>query len=306
MGQRDHRRAERTDSKIRPVDLIVDGNSLYARAFWANARDYAEPDLVLRSCFLTVLSLINPDGDRIGTEIDRLAFCWDGDHRRDKGDRQPKPPHYHEIKEELKKLLTFTLGAAHAEPPAHEADDAVGTLVYRNYEASNQIFVVSGDKDLMQLHGGNVHYYNLIDQCLVSSTKICRKFNVKKPSHVAIALAIQGDSVDNIKGIKGWGPKKVEKLFESVPREANFGQALELILKQIPEALQDDFYASLERTLIDTDVPGLPDPAALVFASERKVDALDLPGVGEAYSRVLRAYEDRRGGTEQPDDQEDL
>jgi len=287
---------------MKPVDLIVDANSMYARNFWANNRDNADPDMVIRSCLLTVISLLDPARERIGERIDRMVFCWDGDHQRDKGNRKPKPAHYHEIREELQDLLKLIFGVAHALPPEHEADDAVGTIVYNNYESSRQLYVVSGDKDLMQLHGGNVHYYNLIDHVLVSEAQICRKFHVKRPSQIAIALAIQGDSVDNIKGIKGWGPKKVQTLFSNIPKDLDFQSSLELIADQIPPEHQDAFWESLDRTLLDNEISDMPDPATIQFASQSKVDNLDLPGVGDAYANMLHSYFQ----DDEEDDQEDV
>jgi hypothetical protein len=48
------------------TDLIVDGNSLYARAWYATAKDFIDANMVLRSALQTVFSLINKDVDRIG------------------------------------------------------------------------------------------------------------------------------------------------------------------------------------------------------------------------------------------------
>src|SRR3546814_16298073 len=87
------------------TDLICDGNSLYARAWYATVRDdFIDANDVLRSSLQTVFSLINPDVDRIGDRINRTLFCWDGAHSRDKGDRKVKPPEYPECREILKEL----------------------------------------------------------------------------------------------------------------------------------------------------------------------------------------------------------
>ena len=96
------------------TDLIVDGNSLYARAWYATAKDFIDANDVLRSALQTVFSLINPEVDRIGEQIDRTLFCWDGDHGRDKGERQEKPREYDEVREIFKDVLTALIVASTA------------------------------------------------------------------------------------------------------------------------------------------------------------------------------------------------
>ena len=92
------------------------------------------------------------------------------------------------------------------------------------------------------------------------SLQILQRWKIKRPIQLAIALAIQGDSSDNISGIKGWGPKKVEKLFESVTPDMEFEAALSAIVSQIPENKQEEFFESLDLTLLDCDIPGVPSP----------------------------------------------
>lgn len=270
------------------TDMIVDGNSLYARAWYATAKDYIDANDVLRSALQTVFSLINPEVDRIGDQIDRTLFCWDGDHGRDKGERQEKPHEYDEIREIFKDVLTALIGTNHARPPHHEADDAVATAVYNS--KARLIYIVSGDKDLTQLQSDRVRYYDLNQQMILSRNAIIQKFHVKQPNQVSIALAILGDRTDNIKGIKGWGPAKVKKLFERVDDDVSYEDAVIRIEEQIPPSLHEDFYTSLDRTLLDHAIPGLPGPAPIKLASYEEMQELGIVGLGEAYSRLYKSY----------------
>lgn len=269
-------------------DLIVDGNSLFARAWYANTKDYIHVNSVLRSALQTTFSLINQEVGRIDDQLDRTLFCWDGDHGRDKGDRQVKPTQYHEAKQLFQEAVTALLGTAHACPPRHEADDAVATAVFNS--RARRIYVVSGDKDLMQLQGKNVFYYDLNQNMVVAQPFILRKFDVKHPSQVAIALAILGDRIDNIPGIKGWGPKKVKAIFENVSADANFEEALDAVVAQIPEHLQESFYVSLERTLLDPLLKGLPSPAPVALASVETMIDIGINGIEDAYLRMYKSY----------------
>ncbi len=270
--------------------LIVDASSAYARAFFANMRDGGDPVATIRSVLQTVFSLLDPGLDRIGMPISHTLFCWDGEHGRDKGNRPPKPRGYVETRQTVRELLTLILGAAHATPAKHEADDACATAVQNNWRKFDNVYVISGDKDLLQLQGGNVHYYSLGEQALLSSVYICNKYKVKQPSQIAIALAVIGDPVDNIRGVPGWGKKRAAQLFEAVTPDMNFEKALKTICNQIPAGLQNDFWTSLERTLLDPAVPDVPDPAPLKLADPCDLDGCGLPGLRESYERMYTHY----------------
>jgi hypothetical protein len=275
------------------TDLIIDGNSLYAKAWYATSKDYIDANAVLRSSLQTVFSLLNKDVDRIGQHIDRTLFCWDGNHGRDKGDRQTKPEQYYTTREILQEVLSSVIGTAHAIPPHHEADDAVATAVERS--TADDVYVVSGDKDLMQLHAENVHYYCLNTHALLSRSFVTTKFGVKHPRQIAIAQAILGDRIDNIPGIRGWGPAKVRTIFGAVTDRMDFQQALAAVEAQIPNNLLNDFYTSLERTLLDPTLEGLPEPAPLKLATPEEILNCGVDGVEDSYSRMHNSYSGRRG-----------
>jgi DNA polymerase-1 len=274
------------------TDLIIDGNSLYAKAWYATSKDFIDANAVLRSSLQTVFSLINKDVDRIGERIDRTLFCWDGEHGRDKGQRQEKPKQYYDTRVLLQELLSTLIGTAHAIPPRHEADDAVAAAVAQS--EAEEIYVVSGDKDLMQLHSDHVHYYCLNTQALLSRSFVTTKFGVKHPRQIAIAQAILGDRIDNIPGIRGWGPAKVKTIFKTVTEDMDFQQALAEVEAQIPEKFIDDFYASLERTLLDPTLEGLPTPAPLKLMTIDEVVDCGVTGIEDSYVRMHSSYSGRR------------
>jgi 5'-3' exonuclease len=275
------------------TDVIIDGNSLYARAWFATTRDFMDVNAVLRSCVQTVCSLLNRDVQRLGARIDRTLFCWDGEHGHDKGDhRVEKPPQYHEGKLILQEALTALLGTNHATPPRHEADDAVATAVEKS--SADEIYVVSGDKDLMQLQSDSVHYFCLNTKALLSRPFIINKFSVKHPAQIAIAQAVLGDRIDNIPGIKGWGPKKVKTLFEAVTADMSFVEALDAIERQVPDEHLEAFYSSLGRTLLDRTLEGLPEPAPLQLLPVEEAINIGIDGFDDAYMRMYSSYSGRR------------
>lgn len=270
------------------TDLIVDANSLYARSWFAATRISPDPKAALRLAINTVLLLLNPNTDKIGRFIDRTLFAWDGQQNKDKK-REEKPAEYHETKRKLKETLSFLLGAVHVEKPDAEGDDIVATAVY-NTKPEDTAFIVSGDKDLMQLHGGNCHYYSLHEKAVLSTAFITHKFHVKRPNQIALVLAITGDPVDNIPGVGGYGKAKCKKLFEKVSRDMNFSAALTVIEKQLPANRVSELYLSLNRTLLKTDIADVPAPAPLVLRDPDEITDLGIPQIDHYYRQIHHVY----------------
>lgn len=270
-------------------DIVFDANSLYARSWFAARQISADPREALRLSVNTVLLLLNPNTNKIGSIFDRTLFAWDGQQNKDKK-RDEKPPEYHETKIILKEILEFVLGTANVEHPDAEGDDIVATVV-ADSDKSDTVYIVSGDKDLMQLHGGNCEYYSLNDKALLSASFIIHKFgNIKRPSQIALALAIVGDPVDNIKGITGYGKVRCRQLFEAVTPNMRFETAMNAILRQLPENKVPEFFEALERTLLKNDLTGIPKPAPLRLASLKEVKSLGIPQLDFYYREVLQMY----------------
>lgn len=227
----------------------------------------------------------------MGVPVSRTLFGWDGRAKTDKK-RGPKPREYIDTRYRFQEALLMLFNTVHGYHAHFEADDIVATATFNS--KAKQIFVVSGDKDLMQLQGGNISYYDLNTKQILSPRTICHKFSVKQPSQIPLALAITGDSGDNISGVPRWGPKKVAKIFEWVTDKMTFEEALFVVKREIPEDLRDYFLESLDKTLLYTDVEGVPEPSPLVFCDLDEVRALKIDGIAQTYERVAMQYEDRQ------------
>jgi DNA polymerase I len=92
--------------------------------------------------------------------------------------------------------------------PGFEADDIIGTLATRFYKtnADNQIFIVSGDKDMMQLVNDRTFILNPMKDLLADAAKVEEIMGVP-PSMVTQVMALRGDTVDNVPGAPGVGDK---------------------------------------------------------------------------------------------------
>lgn len=281
------------------TDLIVDGNSLWARAYFAAHKEeslrelegaFESPGSAAVVATKMILNILNPFGNKLGKKVDRMLFCWDGSPKREKRRPVPKPDSYEPELNRFIPMVHRLFGAASVKPPDHEADDAVATAVYR-CGLGDKVYVASADKDLQQLQGDNVDFYDLREGAVKSRESILQRWNVKRPSQICIALAILGDPGDNVSGIYGWGPKRVERLFQKVSPDMDLEHVLEIIEAQIPHDKLMEFRDSLDLTVLDPDVPGVPDPAPLTWAPVETLHECELRECVGSYLQVRQAYE---------------
>ncbi len=93
----------------------------------------------------------------------------------------------------------------------YEADDVIATLTKRAIAAGLEVTILSSDKDLMQLVGPSVTLLDTMKNKRFGSEEVQAKFGVS-PGQLGDWLALCGDSVDNVPGIPGIGPKTATKL----------------------------------------------------------------------------------------------
>ena len=244
-------------------------------------KDQDDTDEAIRASLGLLFSVMEGcNGGRAGT---RCLFCWDAGAKKDK-QRAPKPAGFHSTLDEFIDFVPKLLGTPNALIQGYEADDLVATAVFES--AADRIYVVSGDKDLQQLHGGPVTYYSLNTKGPLSNHTILSKWSVKHPSQMAIALAILGDKVDAIDGLKGWGAKKVAQLFKHVRPDMNFEEALTTISDQVPEHMQDKFWDSFSLTLLNSGIADVPSPGVIRWADGGLLDDMGFDSLSEWYHRL--------------------
>ncbi|MGH9557107.1 MAG: DNA polymerase I, partial [Terriglobales bacterium] len=145
------------------------------------------------------------------------------------------------------------------EQPGYEADDVLGTLARQAAERGHPVYVVSNDKDMLQLVGENVWVLNPPkDNLLLDSSKVEEVLGVP-PEKVVDVMALRGDSVDNIPGAPGIGDKgSVELILRFGSVEQALDRAAEVEKKTYRESLLNNREAVLlskELATIDRNVP---------------------------------------------------
>jgi len=119
----------------------------------------------------------------------------------------------------------------------YEADDVIGSLV-KQFGSKHEITILSGDKDFTQLIDKKI---NMIDAKgkMYSPQEVVKKYGVK-PNQMVDFLALVGDSIDNIPGVKGIGPKAAQELLVKYKTLENIYKNLEKIERlRIRELLSD-------------------------------------------------------------------
>jgi DNA polymerase I len=140
----------------------------------------------------------------------------------------------------------------------YEADDVIGTLARKAAAESYSVFVVSSDKDMLQLVNDKVSVLNPPKDNLICDAAKVEEILGVPPSRVIDVMALRGDSVDNIPGAPGIGDKGSVDLiqrFGSV--EQALEHAAEVEKKTYRESLQnnrDNILYSKQLVTIDCDV----------------------------------------------------
>ncbi len=88
-----------------------------------------------------------------------------------------------------------------------EADDVIGTLARKAAAEKYPVYVVSSDKDMMQLVNDDVHILNPPKDNLICDAAMVEEILGVPPHRVVDVMALRGDSVDNIPGAPGIGDK---------------------------------------------------------------------------------------------------
>jgi DNA polymerase-1 len=140
-----------------------------------------------------------------------------------------------------------------------EADDVIGTLARKAAADSYCVYVVSSDKDMMQLVNEDVQILNPPKDNLICDAAKVEEILGVPPERVIDVMALRGDTIDNIPGAPGIGDKgsvEIIKRFGSV--EAALDRAAEVEKKTYRESLlnnRDVVLFSKSMATIDTNVP---------------------------------------------------
>jgi len=127
------------------------------------------------------------------------------------------------------------------EVSGYEADDVIGTLATKAAARGRSVYVVSSDKDMLQLVNDHVLVLNPPKDNLICDAAKVEEILGVPPEHVVDVMALRGDSIDNIPGAPGIGDKgSVEIIRRFGTVEAALDRAAEVERKTYRESLQNN------------------------------------------------------------------
>ena len=163
------------------------------------------------------------------------------------------------------------------EMPGYEADDLVGTIAKRAAREGFDVYMMTMDKDYMQLVEEHIFLYRPAYMGngaeVYDIPKVLERFGIKNVDQVRDILGLQGDAVDNIPGIPGIGEKTAQKLIEIYGSVENLiANANDLKGKQKENviAFAEQGLLSKELATIDINVPVEFDEASLKMCEPNK------------------------------------
>jgi len=127
------------------------------------------------------------------------------------------------------------------EVPGYEADDVIATLVEHALKLDDlDVVIVTGDKDLLQLVGPRVRVLSVLgrtgERVVYDEARVRERWGVA-PGQIADVLALMGDSIDNIPGVKGVGEKTAVKLVDQFGSVDRLYENLTLVQGKLRETL---------------------------------------------------------------------
>jgi DNA polymerase-1 len=166
-----------------------------------------------------------------------------------------------------------------------EADDIIACYVKCAVREGWKVTIVSSDKDLMQLiEDGRVDMYDTMNDRRIGREQVIEKFGVP-PEQVGEVLALMGDSVDNVPGVPGVGPKTASQLIQQYGTVEGVLSHVDEITKPKLKSnlIEHADMARLSRKLVELvcDAP-LPEP----------LDGLSMQGIPDA---PLREFLEHHG-----------
>jgi len=252
----------------KPIVYLIDGSSQMYRAFHAPIRT-ADGTLFRNALgqptnavyiFVTMLRklLKEHSPEYIAASFDLPGRTFRDDLAADyKANRKPMPDEL-ALQIRLVHQACEALGVPIITYERYEADDVIGTMAERASAEGYEVAIVTGDKDFFQLVRDGIRVYNPRDDgTWYDAAGVREKFGVT-PDQVVDALALMGDTIDNVKGVPGIGEKGARDLISTFGTLDNLLARAAEAPKRYKELLlahTDEARSSRELLRIHTDVP---------------------------------------------------
>ncbi len=241
---------------------LIDGHSYVYRAYYAirelsNSKGFPTNAIYgFTNMLLKIIREKKPDGIAVSfdspvpTERHRIYEGYKAQRPETPGDLIEQIPYIRRM------ISAFNIKIF--EVPGYEADDILGAIAKKASSEGMDVFIVTGDKDMLQLVGNKIKVYDPMKDTVLDEEFVKKKFGVG-PERVTEFMALTGDAVDNIPGIKGVGEKTARELlseFESLDAMlSNTDRIKKEKLRVLVSENADVVRLSKKLATLDTDVP---------------------------------------------------
>ncbi len=246
--------------------LVIDGNSIINRAFYG-VRPLTTKDGMHTNAIYGMINIIEKHLHALNPEYAAVAFDLKAPTFRHKmynaykAGRRATPEELLEQFAPAKEVLT-AMGFTIVEKEGYEADDIIGTLANAAAKEGKEAYVLTGDRDSLQLIGDGVTVLLATNTETIHFDRAAfiEHYGVE-PSQFVDVKAIMGDKSDNIPGVGGIGEKGALKFISEFGTLENLYAELEatdkISAKQKEKLTYDRDNAFLSQALarIDTNAP---------------------------------------------------
>lgn len=264
--------------------LLIDGMALLFRGFYATA---FTGNYMVNSKNIPrngLFGFLNYFTDSISVfEPSHIICCWDMGsqtfrnelYREYKSNRQ-SPPEELVPQFDLAKEIVDSFSIPNIGVKGYEADDCIGTLAKQIADSGDEVVIVSGDNDLLQLVEDRIQV--AIMKKGVGNYEVYNTDNFYDkvgllPHQIIDLKALMGDASDNYPGVKGIGEKTALKLIREYESIDNMLENIENLPKGIQNKLQiydDDLTVSRSLAKIFKEVPLTYSTEACIWKKEKQ------------------------------------
>ncbi len=201
---------------------LIDGNSYLYRAYYAIRTLSSSKGIPTNAIYgftnmlLKIIKEKKPDGllisfdSPVPTKRHRIYEEYKAHRPETPGDLVEQIPYIRKI------ISAFNIKIL--EIPGYEADDILGTIAKKAATKGIDVYIVTADKDMLQLVDEKIKIYDPMKDKILDKNYILERFGIE-PRRIPEFMALAGDVVDNIPGIKGIGEKTAKEIvskFENI------------------------------------------------------------------------------------------
>ena len=227
--------------------LLIDGSSLIFRAFYAIKNLTTKDGVFVNgvygflNMYYKALELTNPT--HVFVAFDKGSKTFRHTEYSDYKGTRDKAPNEITYQFGILKDLLSSMNVNYLELDEYEADDILGTIAKLAQKEGFEVDIFTGDRDYLQLVDDNIFVYltkkGISEIKLMDNNAIFEDFGIS-PKQLIDVKALQGDSSDNIPGVKGVGEKTALKLIQEYGNLENLYKNLGKLKGKLKENLENE------------------------------------------------------------------